>query len=133
MIPNVNGAILMKWFETLAATPQQNLFSKMRYWGNVANRHFEKARELWPPYGWTAVGGAHFDEELKAVCIESYLRGLRKGETPAEALKSAEAERTAAVTRWNTSRGNDYQTHRSLTAEQTLLETIHRTIVKASQ
>lgn len=119
------------FYEELSIDRREVLFQLMRQLGLESENHFEKARALTPPTAHIAVGGDAFEEILKGEVIASYLRVLRRGGTPEEALKRAKLERTSYVDNWNRSRGTDYQTHRALDAEQTLLERVHQQVVHA--
>lgn len=121
----------MKYYEELAPPVRERLFAAMRDWDARSQRHYENARKLAAPWGTIAVGTADFDETIKAECIQSYLRQLRRGDTPLFAYKTAMAERTEIVKKHNLKRGNDYMTHRAETCEQTLIDTLHREILRA--
>ena len=121
------------WYETLPTDQRESLFAAMRALDTTAQQHRTYAAKLAPPAGTIAVGGAHFDEVLKAEVIEGYLRALRAGDSPRNALTAAEANRTAIVKSWNKSRGKDYVVHRAETAEQSLIESILRTVLRSSE
>lgn len=117
------------WYKQLSDTDREALFTEMRRWGDREISYRTQAQRLAPPGGTIAVGGGHFEQVLKAEVIASYLRALRQGETPQRALDIAAADRVKYVQRWNKSRGGDYVVHRAETAEQSLLEDLHRSIV----
>lgn len=119
------------WYNDIGPEKREKLFAAMRALDSEAQRQYEKAKKLTPPSGTIGVGGADFEELLKAEVISSYLRPLRNGKTPAEALANAEKDRTEFVKKFNQKRGKDYVVHRSETAEQSLIDRIHRTILNA--
>lgn len=122
----------MKYYEELSPTLRDQLFAKMREWDVKSQGYFERARKLTAPFGTTAIGTADFEETIKAECIQSYLRQMRRGETPSYAYKTAMAERSSIVKNHNQKCGNDYVTHRSIDwCEQTLIDTLHREILRS--
>lgn len=78
------------------------VFAAMRKLGDIVTDWEQRGRKLLPPHGTLAVGGADFDYLLKAIVGEEYLRALRRGHTPAEALELAKVAGTEAVHKWNT-------------------------------
>lgn len=125
---------MTRFYETLPDERREALFARMRGLSLESEYRFAKARELTPPASTIVVGGADFDEVLKGEVIASYLRAIRQGKTPTEALAITEADRTSYVRKWNKRRGNDYVVHRSETdAEQSLIERVHRQVMQATE
>ena len=83
---------------------RENLFAVIRALGTRADGYRESAQRLTPPGMMISIGGADFDEVLKAGIIEDYLRAIRHGKPPDEARAYAAAARTAAVRKWNARR-----------------------------
>lgn len=122
------------WFNSLGSVARrERVFAAMRKLGAESECYYENGRQLAPPHGSVAVGGGSFEQTLKGEVVASYLRAIRHGHTPLEALALAAAERTRHVEKWNTSRGRDYVVHRAEDAEQALLIRVHTTIEEAAR
>jgi hypothetical protein len=119
------------WYGSLAPDKQQSLFAIMRELGETAETYHTKARNLMAPRGTVSVGGADFDYTLKAEVINSFLRALRIGDTPAEALAVAKSDMALVVKSFNARRG-DYVTSRSESSEQTMLNGIYHRVLLAT-
>lgn len=113
------------WFKTLDEPTRQKVFAYMRKLGNDETKLRENARKYSTPHGSVALGGADFEYNLKAECISTYLRVIRNGKTPVEALSITRLERTSLVKSFNASI-SDYHIQRELDAEETLIQNIHR-------
>lgn len=120
-----------EWYATLTPETREKLFAEMRSIDKDAQSYMQKGRDLSPRGGAIAVGGAHFEQTLKGEVISSYLRALRNGAEPKDALAKAETDRSSYVKTWNTQHSKDYVLQRADTAEQSLLEGIHRRVLAA--
>jgi len=98
------------WYKTLPDAERESVFAKMRKIDEEAQSYRNAGNRLSPKYGEIAVGGAHFDELMKAEGRESFLRHLRNGKTPWEAAQAAKEDAKAMVQKFNT--GREYQTRR---------------------
>lgn len=119
-----------KFYETLSEDKRESLFAEMRRIDSRAQSYIKQGNQT--RSGCTVeIGGGLFEYRLKGEVISAFLRGLRNGHRPIEAFHLAEIERTKIVKNWNIRRGNDYVTHRSEQAEQSLLEDCYRAILGA--
>lgn len=82
---------------------REPIFAAMRKLDDEVQRHYKTAQDLGPRHGTLSVGSADFDHQLKAGVGEEYLRTLRKGGTPDEALAAASKFGGEMVKKWNTS------------------------------
>lgn len=80
---------------------REGVFAAMRRLGEHVDRWYADHRRLIPPIGTVGIGGADFDYLLKATCGFAYLRALRNGGTPAEALRAAENDGVECLQIWN--------------------------------
>lgn len=80
---------------------REEVFEVMRKLSLSSLYNWEKAREFGPRNNEVMVGGADFDFTLKATIIDSYLRILRKGGTPKEALQEAIKDGQECIDIWN--------------------------------
>ncbi len=105
----------------------------MREADSRAETYDKRYRELAPPFGSIAVGGAAWDEFGKANAIREFLRSIRNGKDIQEALVEAKMSATDSVQKWNASRGKDYHTHRAKTMFDSLLFSLSHTFQDAIQ
>ena len=80
---------------------REEVFAAMRRLGEHVDRWYADHRRLIPPAGTVGIGGADFDYLLKANCGFAYLRVLRNGGSPADALKAAENDGAECLQIWN--------------------------------
>ncbi len=80
---------------------RESVYAAIRELGAKNEANWATGRRLSPPKGTVGVGGADFDYNLKAIVGDEYLRSLRRGTTPQEALVAAAAAGTEAVVKWN--------------------------------
>lgn len=122
------------YYDAIGPEARDRLFAVMRAIDTKAQDYFAAAARLAAPSGSIAVGGGQFEQVLKAEVLSSYLRILRRGGTPSEALANAEKDRRAFVLKWNAQRRGDHVVHRCPdTSEQSLIEDAHRRVLRASE
>ena len=121
------------WMKSLPEENRENLFAEMRRRGEQAEIHQQRGDQLSPRKGEVAVGGAHFDEFLKASAIWAVLRGIRNGRAPEDAGDVAKTEVRGSVINWNRQHGRDYATHRSASAESGLIDDVVRSLRRAAE
>lgn len=80
---------------------RDEVFEAMRQQADRNAREFEQAKRLGPTGGSLSVGSADFDHTLKGTVGEAYVRALRNGKTPDEALEEAKADGRDAIRKWN--------------------------------
>lgn len=102
---------------------------------------WQKSRDLSPRGGMIALGSADFDHTLKATVGDGYLRAMRAGKTPDEALAAAKADGLDAIKKWNdhghkgraTVTGNaSYEYKRWEGAAETIADSFHRRFLMLS-
>jgi 2'-5' RNA ligase/predicted ABC-type ATPase/GNAT superfamily N-acetyltransferase len=119
------------YYSALEEKPREALFAVMRKLDTEAERLENVARKNQGPFGTIPVGAAHFDDMLRSLAPGEYVRGLRKGMDPSEALASAKAEMRAAVEKHNKNRPKDINWKRDINSGQDRLLAIHRQVMEA--
>ena len=121
------------WLMSLGEGPREKVFVVMRGLNDEVDKLEKKHRELSPRYGEIAAGGAHMDPFFKTEAIRGFLRSLRNGGTPEEAVAAGSTDADYAVEKWNKSRGRDYHTHRSAKGSQdSILWDYARRVIRAA-
>lgn len=119
---------------------RENVFEAMRKIGDENEREWQRARDLSPRGASMSVGSADFDHTLKATVGDEYLRTIRKGGTPEDAMKSAIAAGSDAVKKWNegasagrATMAGAHELKRWEGAGQSAAELIHRKFMAAME
>jgi hypothetical protein len=89
------------WLDSLSDNSREGAFASMRELSEIVERERSKARELGPVAGKVSVGSADFDHLLKAEVYDEFLRSLRKGYIPQDALENAKKTGREVVAKWN--------------------------------
>lgn len=122
-------------------SPTERKHAAMRAILDDVTREWERSRDLSPRGGTIALGSADFDHTLKAVVGDGYLRALRDGKTPDEALAAANADGLEAIKKWNaggyngraTVTGNAaFEYKRREGAAETIADSYHRRFLMLS-
>src|SRR5260370_102532 len=120
----------MSWLESLTEETRQRVFASMRDIDTRAQRFYQSSSKMTRGSGMSLpVGAAGVDEFVRGDSLASYLRGLRKGLSPTEALDSAKVTARELVKSHNSKRAKDICWQRAdMTADSTI-EYAHRQIV----
>lgn len=94
------------WYKTLP--DPEPVFVVMRAIEAQATALAQEARHLAGPGDRMAVGPGAFEPQLHAEALWAFLRHLRKGATPEDALTLAEADLVKVVKHHNSLRPNDF-------------------------
>ncbi len=100
------------WYATLTEAARQRVFGVMRELDAEATTFRRDAERLSPPHGSSAVGAGAFEPLARAIGIEGFLTGLRKGGDPAAAGETAKRRLLVAVQKHNSRRvDHNWQRH----------------------
>jgi len=123
----------MSWLESLTEETRQRIFAAMREIDSRSQRYYQNSANMTRGTGMSIpVGAAGFDEFVRGDSLASYLRGLRKGLSPTEAIESAKIAARELVKSHNAKRAKDVCWQRAdMTADSTI-EYAHRQIVDAT-
>lgn len=121
------------WLDSLTEETRQRVFAAMREIDTRAQRYFKNSADMTRGSGMSIpVGAAGFDEFIRGDSLASYLRGLRKGLSPTEAIEAAKANAREVVKSHNAKRAKDICWQRAdMTADSTI-EYAHRQMVDAT-
>ena len=119
---------LKGWMGQLSKEKQEKLFVWMRAQWDKAAAHERRAQSLSPRGGAIAVGAAHWDAWIQGEAIHEFLRRLREGDTPKQALKNAKEWAHGAVAAHNAKRPKDVNWKRWEGTADGGLETLHRSL-----
>lgn len=78
------------WLDSLTNEQRELVFAWMREKGDVAQALVDRGKELQGPSGSIPVGSAWFDVWIEGAVIEEFLRQLRKGRSPTDAVHCAQ-------------------------------------------
>jgi len=118
------------WLESLTEETRQRVFATMRDIDGRAQRYYQNSANMTRGSGMSIpIGAAGFDEFIRGDSLATYLRGLRKGLAPTEAIESAKVSAREVVKSHNTKRAKDVCWQRAdMTADSTI-EYAHQQIV----
>jgi len=120
------------WLASLTEDTRQRVFTTMREIDTRSQRYYQNSANMTRGSGMSIpVGAAGFDEFIRGDSLAAYLRGLRKGLCPTEAIESAKVNAREVVKSHNARRAKDICWQRAdMTADSTI-EYAHRQIVDA--
>ncbi len=95
------------WLDSLDSNKREAVFAAMRDIDNRIQAAYSSERKLQPSFGSVAVGAGQFDELIRQVGPEEFLRQLRKGATIEEATEAALKASREAVAKHNAKRPKD--------------------------
>jgi len=96
------------WLESLTEETRQRVFAAMREIDTRAQRYYQNSTNMTRGTGMSIpVGAAGFDEFIRGDSLAAYLRGLRRGLAPTEAIESAKVAAREVVKSHNAKRAKD--------------------------
>jgi len=121
-----------EWLSTLQPDTKERIFAAMRAIDTRAQRYLETGNHMGRGTGMSIpIGAAHFDELLRGEVLCSYLRAIRKGASPTEAIDTAKAEIRSIIKSHNSKRAKDVCWQRADMAGDSTVEYAHRQILDA--
>jgi hypothetical protein len=121
----------MSWYASITLERRKKLFGWMRATEAAAMRELRASRALEPAVGEIAVGAGAFDRFIQGEAPAEYLRALRRGKSPDEALAQAKAFARESVAKHNEKRARDVNWQRHAETADAKLEHLHRTLLEA--
>ncbi len=116
------------WLYKLAPEENDAVLASMRKLRSEADANLEESNKVAPKHGETAVGSAAFDPFLKSEATADFLRGLSRGQTPAEAAEYAKAEARKTIANHNAKRPKDVNWARWEGSADSHIDTITREV-----